>query len=49
MIVEELRSSTQLPKDPLMPPSTRTAALVHVKALAEQLMRIDEADHQQPL
>ena len=27
-----------------MPPSARTAALVQVKALSEQLIRIDELD-----
>ena len=48
VIVEALRLSTRLAEDPSMPPSARTAALVQVKALSQQLIEIDEADHEQP-
>ena len=44
MILEALRLSTRLATDLSMPPSARTAALVQVKALSEQLIRIDELD-----
>jgi len=44
VILEALRLSTRLAEDSTMPPSARTAALVQVKALSEQLIRIDELD-----
>ncbi len=44
MIVEALRLSSRLAEDPQMPPSARTAALVQIKNLSDQLMRIDAGD-----
>lgn len=44
VIVEALRLSSRMAEDPELPPSARTAALVQIKVLSDQLMRIDESD-----
>lgn len=44
MIVEALRLSSRMAEDSELPPSARTAALVQIKVLSDQLMRIDADD-----
>ena len=44
VIVAALQLSSRLAEDPQMPPSARTAALVQVKNLSDQLMKVDADD-----
>ena len=44
VIVAALQLSSRMAEDPELPPSARTAALVQIKVLSDQLMKVDADD-----